>query len=61
MPSQVNPFGGCSTVVIECMPRDREVVGSNPTGCWDFPLFYSISSASLILVPRGGETLLIFQ
>ena len=60
MPSQVNPFGGCSTVVIECMPRDREVVGSNPTGCWDFPLFYTIS-ASLILVPRGGETLLIFQ
>ena len=60
MPSQVNPFGGCSTVVIECMPRDRAVVGSNPTGCWDFPLFYT-TSASLILVPRGGETLLIFQ
>ena len=30
------------------MPRDREVVGSNPARCWAFSLFYLISSESLI-------------
>ena len=38
---------GCSTVV-EHMPCDREVMGSNPAGCWAFSLLYLISSASLI-------------
>ena len=38
----------------------REVMGSNPAGCWAFSLFCPLSSASLIKVPQGGATLLIF-
>ena len=30
---------GCITAV-ECMPRNREVVDSIPTGCWAFFSFY---------------------
>ena len=33
---------------VEHTPRGREVVGSNPTRCWAFPLLYLISRASLI-------------
>ena len=33
---------GCSTAV-ERMPRNREVVGSNPAGCWAFFLFSILS------------------
>ena len=29
---------GCSTVV-ECMPHDKEVVGSNSAGYWAFFIF----------------------
>ena len=38
---------GCSTAV-EHMACDREVMGSNPTGCWAFSLLYLISGVSLI-------------
>ena len=38
---------GCSTAV-EHMPRDREVMSSNPTGCWAFSFLCLISSAFLI-------------
>ena len=50
---------GRSTAV-EHTPRNREVVGSNPAGCWAFSLIYPLSSASLIQVPQRGGTLLIF-
>ena len=51
---------GCRTAV-ECTPHDTEVVGLNPAGYWAFySLLYPISSASLIQVPQGGATLLIF-
>ena len=51
---------GCSAAV-EGTPYDREVVGSNTARCWGFySLLYPISSASLIQVPQGGATLLIF-
>ena len=40
--------GGCSTAV-EPTPRDIEVVGSNPAGCWSFSLLYLISSSLLTL------------
>ena len=42
------PMGsGCSTVVVH-MPCDREVVGSNPPGCWAFlSLLYLVSTVSL--------------
>ena len=51
---------GCSTAV-DGTPHDREVVGSNPAGCWAFySLLYPIISAPLIQVPQGSATLLIF-
>ena len=50
---------GCSTAA-ERTARNREVVGSNPAGCWAFSLIYPLSSASLIQVPQRGATLLIF-
>ena len=46
---------GCSKV-----PYDRDVVGSNPIGCWLLSLLYPNSSASLIQVPHGGAAQLIF-
>ena len=39
----------------------REIMGSNPAGCWAFSLLYLIRSASLIRCnSTGGSTLLIF-
>ena len=39
----------------------REIMGSNPAGCWAFSLLYLISSAFLIRCnSTGGSTLLIF-
>ena len=48
----------CSTA-IEHMLHDREVMGSNPVGCW---VFSSLPYQWCILnqVPHGGATLLIF-
>ena len=54
-------FGsGCSTAE-ERMPRNREVMGSNPAGCCAFSLLYPLSSAFFIQIPQVGATLLIFQ
>ena len=45
----------CSTA-IEHMPRDREVVGSNPDGCWAFfsllflSLYLSLSISGVCLI-----------
>ena len=50
----------CSTSV-EHMPRNREVVGLNPARYWIFSILYPFSSATLIQVPRGDATLLIFS
>ena len=50
---------GCCTAV-ERMPCNREVMGSNPAGCWAFSLIYPLSSASFIQVPLGGAIQLIF-
>ena len=38
---------GCCTAV-EHVSRDREIMGSNPFGCWAFSLLYLISSVSII-------------
>ena len=50
---------GCSTAV-ECTPHIREVMGSNPAGFRAFSLLYPLSNSSLIQVPQGSATLLIF-
>ena len=50
---------GCSTAVEHTL-CDREVVGSYPARCWAFPLLYLISSTSLIQVPHGDATQMIF-
>ena len=51
---------GCITAV-EHTPHDREVVGSNPAGCWAF--FSSLSYQKCVLnqVPCGGASELIIQ
>ena len=43
-------FQWAAVVAVEHTPRDREVAGSNPAGCWAlfFSLFYRISGVSLI-------------
>ena len=59
----ISLWGGSCSTAVECMPRNREVVGLIPPGgggCWAFSLFYPPKSASLIQVLRGGATLLIF-
>ena len=50
---------GCGTAV-EHTPRDKDVMGLNPAGCWAF-LFSSLSYQQSVLnqVPPGGSTLLI--
>ena len=51
----------CSCTAVKHTPRDREVLGLNPTGCW---AFFSVSLShslyiSVLNVPRGGATLQI--
>ena len=46
-------------VVVTSWSKTLEVMGSNPT-VLGFFLLYPFSSASLIQVPCGGATLLIF-
>ena len=46
--------------MVEHMPHDREVVGSNPASCWAFFLLYPISGASVIPVPYTGATIQVF-
>ena len=45
----------CSTVVAH-IPRNKEVMGWNPDGCWAFSFLYSLSYAPLTQVPRGVTT-----
>ena len=45
---------GCSTAV-EHTPRDREVEGSDPAGCWACSPLYLISSVSLIRSLMGVQ------
>ena len=40
-------MSGCSTAV-EHKHRDIEVMGSNPSGCWAYPLLYIVCSVYLI-------------
>ena len=42
------------------MPDNREVMGSNPPSAGLFYLLYPLNGVSLIQVPQGGATLLIF-
>ena len=51
----------CWSTVVEHTPRDREVVGSNPAGCWA-SFFSSLSYQQCVLnrVHHGGASLLIF-
>ena len=50
---------GCGAVV-EHTPRDKDVIGLNPAGCWAF-LFSSLFYQRSVLnkVSHGGATLLI--
>ena len=45
---------------VERRPRNREVMGLNPTRRWAFSSLYPLNCVSLIQVPQGGAKVLIF-